>query len=44
MYAAGTEFQISKLEMVANTGTYLDSPFHRYADGRVPRTLKEESM
>jgi arylformamidase len=32
-YAAGTEFQIGKIEMVANTGTYLDSPFHRYADG-----------
>ncbi len=32
-YASGTEFQIGKIEMVANTGTYLDSPFHRYADG-----------
>ena len=32
-YAPGTEFQIGKIEMVANTGTYLDSPFHRYADG-----------
>src|SRR4051812_42032616 len=32
-YAAGTEFQIAKIEMVANTGTYLDSPFHRYSDG-----------
>ena len=32
-YAAGTEFQIGKIEMVANTGTYVDSPFHRYADG-----------
>lgn len=32
-YAVGTEFQIAKIEMVANTGTYLDSPFHRYADG-----------
>lgn len=32
-YAAGTEFQIGKIEMVANTGTYIDSPFHRYADG-----------
>jgi arylformamidase len=31
-YAAGVEFQIGKIEMVANTGTYLDSPFHRYAD------------
>jgi kynurenine formamidase len=32
-YSEGTEFQIGKIEMVANTGTYLDSPFHRYADG-----------
>lgn len=32
-YADGTEFQIGKIELVANTGTYLDSPFHRYADG-----------
>lgn len=32
-YAAGTEFQIGKIELVANTGTYLDSPFHRYEDG-----------
>ena len=32
-YAAGTEFHIGKIEMVANTGTYLDSPFHRYEDG-----------
>jgi len=31
-YAPGVEFQIGKLEMVANTGTYVDSPFHRYAD------------
>lgn len=34
IYAAGTEFQIGKIEMVANTGTYLDCPFHRYADGK----------
>ena len=32
-YVDGTEFHIGKIEMVANTGTYLDSPFHRYADG-----------
>jgi kynurenine formamidase len=32
-YAEGTEFHIGQIEMVANTGTYLDSPFHRYADG-----------
>ena len=32
-YDDGSTFQIGKIEMVANTGTYLDSPFHRYADG-----------
>jgi len=30
MYAAGTEFAIDQITMVGNTGTYLDSPFHRY--------------
>jgi kynurenine formamidase len=30
---AGTEFQIGRIDMVANTGTYLDTPAHRYADG-----------
>jgi kynurenine formamidase len=34
IYAPGTEFQIASIEMIANTGTYLDCPFHRYADGR----------
>ncbi len=33
-YEEGTEFQIGKIDMVANTGTYLDCPFHRYADGK----------
>jgi kynurenine formamidase len=33
-YAEGTEFHIGKLTMVANTGTYIDSPYHRYADGK----------
>ncbi|MFL6204613.1 MAG: cyclase family protein [Acidimicrobiales bacterium] len=32
-YAPGVEFQIGRIDMVANTGTYLDTPFHRYADG-----------
>jgi len=32
-YAPGTEFHIGRLTMVANTGTYLDAPFHRFADG-----------
>jgi arylformamidase len=33
-YEPGTEFQIGKIEMVSNTGTYVDSPFHRFADGK----------
>jgi kynurenine formamidase len=33
IYAPGTEFQIGKMELVSNTGTYIDVPFHRYADG-----------
>ncbi len=33
-YSEGTSFHIGKIEMVANTGTYLDSPFHRFADGK----------
>lgn len=32
-YAPGTEFAIGRICMVANTGTYLDSPFHRFGDG-----------
>jgi arylformamidase len=33
-YAPGTTFQIGKIDMLANTGTYIDAPFHRYPDGR----------
>ena len=33
-YAPDTEFHIGKIAMVANTGTYVDSPFHRYATGK----------
>jgi arylformamidase len=33
-YAPGTEFHIGRIDMVANTGTYLDTPFHRYARGK----------
>ena len=43
-YAPGVEFQIGKIEMVANTGTYLDSPFHRYADGKDLAALPLESL
>src|SRR5689334_736815 len=43
-YAPGTEFQIGKIEMVSNTGTYLDCPFHRYADGDDLSQIKLESV
>jgi len=33
VYAPGYEFHIGRIDMVANTGTYLDTPSHRYADG-----------
>jgi arylformamidase len=33
-YEAGTEFQIGKIEMVTNTGTYIDCPFHRFENGK----------
>ena len=33
LYASGTSFQIGKIEMVANTGTYVDAPSHRWEDG-----------
>ena len=33
-YEEGTEFQIGKIEMVTNTGTYIDCPFHRYPQGK----------
>ncbi|PKH39880.1 cyclase [Nocardioides alpinus] len=32
-YAEGTEFTMGMITMIGNTGTYLDSPYHRYADG-----------
>ncbi|MDF2764033.1 MAG: cyclase [Rhodospirillales bacterium] len=44
IYAPGTEFHIGKIEMVANTGTYLDAPFHRYADGKDLSELPLESV
>ena len=33
LYAPGTEFEIDRLTMVGNTGTYMDSPYHRFAGG-----------
>ena len=43
-YAPGTEFQIGKIGMIANTGTYVDSPFHRYAKGEDLSDLALESV
>lgn len=43
-YSGGTEFHIGKIEMVANTGTYVDSPFHRFADGIDLAGLPLESL
>jgi kynurenine formamidase len=44
LYAEGTEFQIGKIELVANTGTYVDSPYHRFADGLDLSELPLESL
>lgn len=33
MYDDGSSFHIGRIDMVANTGTYIDAPFHRYAEG-----------
>lgn len=43
-YALGTEFHIGKIEMVANTGTYIDAPFHRYVEGNDLAALPLESL
>ena len=43
-YAPGVEFQIGKIEMVANTGTYIDAPFHRWADGKDLAALPLECL
>ena len=43
-YDEGTSFHIGKIEMVANTGTYVDSPFHRFADGKDLSELDLESL
>jgi kynurenine formamidase len=43
-YAPGTEFHIGRIEMVANTGTYLDSPFHRVEGGVDVAGLRLEAI
>jgi arylformamidase len=42
--ASGTDFQVDQVTMVGNTGTYLDSPFHRFADGGDLASLPLESV
>ena len=44
LYGPDTSFHIGKIELVANTGTYLDSPFHRYAEGKDLSELPLESL
>ncbi len=44
IYAPGTEFHIGRIDMIANTGTYVDSPFHRYGDGKDLSELPLESL
>lgn len=43
-YDDGSEFQIGKIEMVANTGTYIDCPFHRFQDGKDLSQIEIESF
>ena len=43
-YDDGSSFQIGRIDMVANTGTYVDSPFHRYAEGKDLADLPLESL
>src|SRR3990170_6380933 len=43
-YDDGSTFQIGRIDLVANTGTYVDSPFHRFADGKDLADLALESL
>ncbi|WP_147918118.1 cyclase family protein [Ruania zhangjianzhongii] len=43
-YAPGTTFSIDAITMVGNTGTYLDTAFHRYADGPDLAALELETL
>lgn len=43
-YAPGTGFHIGRIDMVANTGTYLDAPFHRFEEGADVADLKLEQV
>jgi kynurenine formamidase len=43
-YAPGTEFAMDLIELIGNTGTYLDSPYHRYGDGADLAGLELETL
>jgi arylformamidase len=43
-YSEGTTFHIARIRMVANTGTYVDAPFHRFAHGKDIGSLPLESL
>jgi kynurenine formamidase len=43
-YAEGTTFQIARIDMVANTGTYVDAPFHRFEEGADLAGLRLEQL
>src|SRR5437588_9973953 len=43
-YAHGTEFHIGRINMIGNTGTYVDAPFHRYSHGKDLSELPLESL
>jgi kynurenine formamidase len=43
-YDDGSSFQIGRIDMVANTGTYLDAPFHRFAEGADLGALQLEQL
>lgn len=43
-YDDGSTFQIGRIDMVANTGTYVDAPFHRFADGKDLAALQLKSL
>lgn len=44
VYAEGTDFQIGKIEMVTNTGTYIDCPFHRFENGKDLSEINLENL
>ena len=44
VYAPGTEFSMATIDIAANTGTYLDTPAHRYRDGEDLSTFPLERM